>query len=438
MKSPRYARLLAEAYKRVEPRGHEPLALPPRDEEIALIEQAMDRKRRHNHRLRLAARWSVAAVLVLGALGALRVTRDRASPPVTREPSTAALESGDVAPSVAISIASGSGALVATPGASTPVVAGRALQAGSRLMVDPNAGATLALSTGTHLAAEPGSQLSVVEDGRAQVFALHAGSLRADVAKLAAAERFIVRTLDAEVEVRGTSFLVDIVASDPNCGAGTTTRVTVYEGVVAVRASGHEEAVRSGERWPRGCRAPIAPVRTTPSAANRPAQGGGASSVARTGTSMEGARTPNAPTTAAPAVATMGTGDPATAARATAVPAAAAPATVAQPTAVPATAAAEGAAQRTTSSHLAEENNLFAEGMLARRSGNLVLALDRMDRLLERFPKSHLAENAAAERMRLWRILDPAKAVGAAKQYLQRYPAGFARADAEAIVAGTN
>jgi hypothetical protein len=75
--------------------------------------------------------------------------------------------------------------------------------------------------------------------------------------------------------------------------------------------------------------------------------------------------------------------------------------------------------------------------MLARRYGNLPLAIDKMDRFLERYPASHLAENAAAERMRLLRGLDPAKAAGAARQYLQRYPAGYARADAEAILAGS-
>jgi outer membrane protein assembly factor BamD (BamD/ComL family) len=86
---------------------------------------------------------------------------------------------------------------------------------------------------------------------------------------------------------------------------------------------------------------------------------------------------------------------------------------------------------------LVEENDLFAEGMLARRYGNLPLALDKMDRFLERFPSSNLAENAAAERMRLLRTLDPRKAAGAAAHYIQRYPTGFARTDAEGILAGT-
>src|SRR5262249_2055397 len=104
------------------------------------------------------------------------------------------------------------------------------------------------------LEVEPGSQLAVVEEGRAQVFALNAGSLRADVAKLGSGERFIVRTADAEVEVRGTSFLVDVVPPDPACGAGNATRVQVFEGVGRVRAGGREAAVGPGEHWPRDCR----------------------------------------------------------------------------------------------------------------------------------------------------------------------------------------
>jgi outer membrane protein assembly factor BamD (BamD/ComL family) len=74
--------------------------------------------------------------------------------------------------------------------------------------------------------------------------------------------------------------------------------------------------------------------------------------------------------------------------------------------------------------------------MLARRSGNVPLASERMERFLERYPASHLAENAAAERMRLLRPLDPNRAAAVARQYLQRYPSGFARAEAEAIIAG--
>ena len=396
MTAPRYARLIAEIWKRAEPRANEMPARSNRDEEIALIELAIDHKRRRTHRLRQAACWSLAATVLLAGASVWRAHRERSAAPPAAYAGEPQVATGGGAP-IAIAIASGSGSIVAAPGSATPAVAGRALRAGSRLLVDPSAGATLSLSTGTHLEVEHGSQLTVVEDGRAQIFALNAGSLRADVAKLGHGERFIVRTVDAEVEVRGTSFFVSVVAADPECGGGTTTRVTVNEGLVTIRSREREESLRTGDRWPRGC--PKSAALATPSRA-----------VSRRAAKIEALSLPSG----APSPADV------------------------QPLAAPSSPShAADAAHRPPSSTLAEENNLFADAMLARRSGKLPLALDKMDRFLEKYPASHLAENAAVERMRLLRTIDPTKAVAAARQYLQRYPGGFARADAEAILAGT-
>jgi hypothetical protein len=378
MNSPRYARLVAEVLKREDPRASELWPISSnRDEEIALIEMAMDKRRRRSARLRRAAGWSVAAALVLAGAGAWRSIRQKTpSPPIVAS-SAGSMGARAAAEPVAIAIASGSGAIVAAPGSSAPAVAGHALRAGSRLIVDPSAGATLSLSTGTHLEVEPGSQLSVIENSRAQIFALNAGSLRADVAKLASNERFIVRTADAEVEVRGTSFLVNVVASDPACGAGTTTRVTVFEGVVTVRSAGKEEHIAHGEHWPQSCRRSPALTNSARGSSKHPPKA-------------------DAPLGAPP------------------TPASAKP----------------------PSSTLAEENDLFAEGMLARRHGNVRLAVEKMDLFLARYPASHLTESATAERMRLLGVLDPTSAAAAARHYLQRYPSGFARTDAETILAG--
>ena len=402
MNSPRYARLIADVFKRGEPRSTELSSRSNRDEEIALIERAIDRLRRRNARLRTAAKWLVAAGFVLGGFGAWRTAREKATSasPLAHMPDAKAVTT--VEQPVAIAIASGGGAIVAAPGSSVPARGARALQAGSRLIVDPNAGAKLSLSTGTQLEVEPGSQLSVVEDNRVQIFALTAGSMRADVAKLAKDERFLVRTTDAEVEVRGTSFLVGVVAADPSCGDGTTTRVTVFEGVVTVRAGGREEAVGRGDHWPHACRKSAARPPSVPApphaAAKHPAK-------------IEAPASVPTPVPAAPLAAAD-------------TPPSAAPVSHGSATHHP------------PASTLTEENNLFADGMLARRSGNVLLAIEKMDRFLERYPTSHLAENAAAERMRLLRTLDPARAAAAARQYLQRYPTGFARGDGEAILAG--
>jgi hypothetical protein len=386
MKSSKYARVLAEVMRRHEPKPHDiPLSRSDREVEIEIIREAMTRRNRRTNILVGASVGAAAAVVVVAGLAwvSAGATRARhAAVEMQTEPNAPALSP------VVVAIASGSGAIVAAPGSAEPAVTGRTLSAGSRLIVDANEGAKLALSTGTRLAVHPGSQLGVVEDGRTQIFALSIGSLQAEVAKLRPDERFLVRTTDAEVEVRGTSFLVDVVAPDRQCGEGTTTRVTVSEGVVVVRSQGREEAVHAGESWPRGCRSAVA----TPSASHHVAS-----------------KRPNRVESAAPTPSAVSANtDMAVTPR------------VASP-----------------SSTLAEENNLFAEGVFARRNGQLALALTKMDRLLEAYPSGHLAENAAAERLRLLRVLDPARAAVAARQYVRQYPAGFARADAEAILAGS-
>jgi hypothetical protein len=84
-------------------------------------------------------------------------------------------------------------------------------------------------------------------------------------------------------------------------------------------------------------------------------------------------------------------------------------------------------------SALTEQNNLFAEAAAAKRRGDGQAALSSLSRLLAKYPGSALAESAYAERMRLLRTTNPAQAVDAAKDYLARYPQGFAKAQAEAI-----
>lgn len=87
----------------------------------------------------------------------------------------------------------------------------------------------------------------------------------------------------------------------------------------------------------------------------------------------------------------------------------------------------------TPSSQLTEQNDLFAEAVAAKRRGATGQALATFERFLAKYPGSPLAESAMAERMRLLRGSDRGRA--AAKQYLARFPGGFARADAQAILA---
>lgn len=88
-------------------------------------------------------------------------------------------------------------------------------------------------------------------------------------------------------------------------------------------------------------------------------------------------------------------------------------------------------------STLGDQNDLFAAATAAKRRGDTSEALAGFSRFLVKYPSSPLAESASVERMRLLRSSDSPAAPSAARQYLARYPGGFAHAEAEAIVAGS-
>jgi hypothetical protein len=54
---------------------------------------------------------------------------------------------------------------------------------------------------------------------------------------------------------------------------------------------------------------------------------------------------------------------------------------------------------------------------------------------MARYPASPLAESAAVQRMNLLAASDPARVKVAARQYLARYPQGYARTEAEGLLA---
>ncbi len=90
-----------------------------------------------------------------------------------------------------------------------------------------------------------------------------------------------------------------------------------------------------------------------------------------------------------------------------------------------------------TTSTLADQNNLFAAAASAKRSGDTRGAVAVLDRFLATYPTSPLTESVVVERMRILRQQAGARdrAMSAAKEYLTRYPDGYAHAEAEAIVA---
>lgn len=87
-------------------------------------------------------------------------------------------------------------------------------------------------------------------------------------------------------------------------------------------------------------------------------------------------------------------------------------------------------------STLAAQNDLFEKAMTRKRAGDANGALEAFDELLTRYPSSHLAQSAMGERLKLLRGVDKVRAKKAARDYLERYPNGFARRDAELVLSG--
>ena len=366
MNEPRLARLATSLL------GKEQVSIEPPSAEVELnttsaIVIAIAREGRKRKAKKTAFAISAAAAAVLFAIGA-RAWVHRSTAAVAAAP----------APTVAAQVmvtghAVAGGVVLLHGGHEASLEGGSAIFAGDRVIASADGRAAVNLSTGSHLIVESGADMSVVEQDATQIFDLRTGSIRADVAKLGPSERFLVRTPDAEVEVRGTSFRVAVVGSDA-CSAGTLTRVYVSEGTVVVRSKGGESRVPAGTSWPTACAA----------TAVGPA------------------------VTAAPAViATQ------------------APSSVNHPAAT--------TARPMSASELAAQNQLYADATAAKRRGDVTGALTLYQQFVGKYPSSWLAESATVERMRILAAQDHDRAREAAQAYLAKYPHGFARDEASEI-----
>jgi hypothetical protein len=352
-------------------RSEPPPALPAdRRRLVAAIDEALRARSRRRAALRRGLSVGLAGAAVLALFVASRRLR----------PSEIA---GDRAvPGAALTVLEGTsagGRLVAPDGATKPAIGGMAVGAGFRLVGPPEGPVGVGTPDGSQLTLEPRAELAFLELGATRRFSLRAGVVSVRVARLFASERFIVATADAEIEGRGSTFRVALVAPDPTCGDGSLTRVSVSEGNVSVRSNGHEVRVQPGEHWPQPCTAAATPDR-------RPSRLASA------------ARRPTPASAAPPA--------PETTPR---LPAAA--------------------------SSLAVENDLFAEAVRAKNAGRLAPAALAFGRLIDEHPKSPLVESAMVQRLRLLSTLDPAAAARLANEYLSRFPAGVARPEAERLAA---
>jgi hypothetical protein len=315
-----------------------PESLGDRAATVAALERALRGRGRARTLRRTAIGLGAAAAAVLAIAVGQRLARGPVAP--------AGLAHAPAPAVTVLASARGTGATLLREGLALPLVPNGALRAGDRLRTSTSAAAnvTVSLSTGTRLGLPGAGELELTELGAIQRFTLRTGRVRADVAKLAPGQRFVVVTRDSEIEVRGTSFEASVEAQ-PACPGGTTTRVRVLEGVVTVRHAGGEDAVRAGSAWRAACDTDAPPAAAAVMPQPR---------VVRRGVA---------------AVEQIESG--------------------------------AGVAPPLSSSTLAAQNELFAAALAARRDGDLPAARQRLDELLTRFPFGPLAESARAERRRL-------------------------------------
>lgn len=238
MSEPKYAQAAARALKLGAPVAEREDSLEAQRATLMAMAAALE-QRQASRRRRAVAMMAIAASIVAAVVSFAPWQNQSASPTVVAQSSSLGT----------ISIRNASDA----NGQHTPLSGGASIAASARLTTPESGAASLSFSTGTRVELAPKSDLTVEALGAHQRLYLANGRVVSHVAHLAGHERFVVATRDAEVEVRGTAFTVDVAPADPSCGIATTTRVSVDEGVVEVRFNGTTARVRAGERWPSSC-----------------------------------------------------------------------------------------------------------------------------------------------------------------------------------------
>ena len=365
---------------------------------VAAVEQALARRaRRVVVRRRVVQFGGIAAAAAIVLLAGVASQRRNPAPTVATRATPPGLTIL-AAPEGSRSAGLVYGADANGPGLPQPAKGGLALGIGARVVAPEGAEVRLGTANGSSLSVERAGELGVKELGTTQTFTLARGAVRAQVAKLQAGERFLITTEDAEIEVHGTVFRVALTAPDAAC-AGSRTRVSVFEGVVSVRAGGNETFVAAGDAWPADCGTPKADVGAdeTTATGTEAARDGNARDGHRARPERSGHRTGGLAASAARATNDKG----------------------AEP-----------------ASLLASENDLFAAGVHARKRNQPGEAVRFLSLLIERYPDGPLTESAMVQRMKILTSLDPGSAARAASEYLSRFPTGYARGEAERLAAG--
>ncbi|MFT3764944.1 MAG: FecR domain-containing protein [Minicystis sp.] len=261
-----------------------------------------------------------------------------------------------------------------------------------------------------------------------EVVTLDRGTLDVTVRPLAKGERFVVRTKDAEIEVRGTAFRVE-------AEGGRIRGVAVTEGTVEVRYAGFSAVIPSGGSWratgdgaPAASAAPsTAPTSSASPAANTPPAASAAPSAS------PAASAPAA--TSAPTVLAASPAPPAPkiAARTVARAASPAPASIDAPIAPPAAAPDPEPAPRAAPT-VPPASRDFAAAMTALGRGDYEGSAKQLEAFASAHPGDARADEADYLRaVALQRAGRAAEAAAAARRYLATRPAGAHRMEARQI-----
>jgi hypothetical protein len=363
--------------------------VPDPEEEAArrarIAARVMDLQRELSAKHQRRKRFGYALALAALVGGVCAVALSLTSALGTREPPL--VESADVVQFVAgrATLSDGSGSASLAPGRLE--VSNDAV-----LVTRAEEGAEFRLSSQTALQVAPASSVGLARNtaglgGFEERVRLRAGSVSLIVPKLGTRGKVSVETRDALVEVHGTQFSVRVVERAP---LDPFTEVDVREGRVLVRSGELSRLLGAGEHWSSNEPAEPAPVAV-----------------------------PAAPVTeAAPAP----------------------PVIAAEPVRSSTRAVKQRRGTRRPESHetasdLAAQNQLMEAAELAQKSNMPSLALDRLDRLVRRYPDAELSHNARVERFRILKGMGKQQQAAAeAREYLERYPDGFAREEAEHLI----
>jgi hypothetical protein len=242
----------------------------------------------------------------------------------------------------------------------------------------PSASAGAPFRTVTTVVPENQTRFTRTSADGTEIVRLSDGAVSLSVRHLGAGERFLVRTGDAEVEVRGTVFRVE-AEND------RVRSVSVREGMVEVRFRGATFFVTADERWDRPADAP--PVTLPAALASASAE---PAAIAPLAASLASSRAKRGP-----------------------IPPRAAPSAKPAPE--------DGSAA-------------FVDGMGMVERGDYGAAAKHLDAFSRNNPNDDRAEDAAfLVVIALQRAGRSAEAVAAARRYLATYPSGFRRAQAQAI-----